>query len=113
MEDLKKAIGDANSKSVVENFDKIRRLRYLEGRIDFGVASTESKGKVAITGKLSVKRSQFEEELKKAGYTPGDISKDTKFLITDDPTSNSSKNIKADKFGVTKITESEFRSKYM
>ena len=44
-----------------------------------------------------------------AGYTIGsDIKKDTKYLITNTPDSGSSKNKKAEKFGITKITEEEF-----
>ncbi len=73
----------------------------------------ENKIKVAITGKLSVKRADFEKELKAYGYIAGDISKDTRFLITDDPSSNSSKNQKADKWGIAKITEEEFRKNYL
>ena len=87
-------------------------MRYIYPRIIKEVVSIESNGRVAITGKLSVKRSDFEKELKAHGWMVGDISKETDFLITDDPNSSSSKNKKADQLGIEKITESEFRSKY-
>lgn len=115
--DLMVKIGVANTKSLERNMDKIARLSFIQKRIDWSTPTvesvSESKGKVAITGKLSVKRSEFERELKAAGYTPAEISKDTKFLITDNPDSLSSKNKKADAWGIVKITEREFRQKYM
>jgi DNA ligase (NAD+) len=107
-------IGEANAKSLIENIDKLDNIKYIYDRIIWEPVSINNiKAKVAITGKLSVKRSDFEKELKQFGYIVGDISKDTKFLITDNPNSNSSKNIKADKLGIVKITEADFRSKYM
>ena len=61
-----------------------------------------------------MKRADFEKELRAKGYEPSSsVTKDTKFLITDDPSSSSSKNKAADKFGVPKITESEFRRSYL
>lgn len=110
--DLNGYIGDANADAIRDNLWKFARLRYIWNRIEFKNAA-ETKGKVAITGKLSVQRKVFEKELAETGWTCGDISKETKFLITDNPNSNSSKNQKADKFGIQKITESEFREKYM
>lgn len=107
-------VGEATTNSIYSNRDKFMRLKFIEDRIDWSeTKSVECKGKVAITGKLSVKRSDFEAQLKSAGYSVGDISKDTKFLITDDPNSNSSKNMKADKLGIEKITEVDFRDQYL
>lgn len=110
--DLNGYIGDANADAIRDNLWKFARLRYIWNRIEFKNAA-ESKGKVAITGKLSVQRKVFERELVEAGWACGDISKETKFLITDNPNSSSSKNQKADKLGVQKITEAEFRKLYM
>lgn len=116
-DELKSKIGVANTESLERNMDKIVRLNFIQKRIDWSTPTvelvSESKGKVAITGKLSVKRSEFEKELKAAGYIPAEIAKDTKFLITDNPGSSSSKNKKADAWGIVKITEQEFRQKYM
>lgn len=118
LQELKTKIGTANTESLETHMNKIARLRFIQDRIDWGDQSTnistvESKGKVAITGKLSIKRADFEKELKVAGYTLAEISKDTKFLITDNPNSSSSKNKKADAWRITKITEQEFRERYM
>ena len=112
---LQPVVGNATCDSILNNETKFNRLNLIKDRIDWDETSVEmpSKGKVAITGNLSVKRSEFEKELRDNGYQVGDISKHTKFLITDDPNSNSSKNLKADKLGIEKITESEFRAKYL
>lgn len=114
MHGVDKLIGDANAKSLAEHYKKFERLWYIQDNIIWDEPKpAEMKGKVAITGKLGVKRSVFEQELKDAGYIPGSIAKDTKFLITDDPDSTSSKNKKADEWGITKITELEFRTQYL
>lgn len=108
-------IGEANAHSVLNHYKKLQRLNLIRDRIIWRVESkVEFKGKVAITGKLSVKRSEFENELRRNGYEPTDtINKDVKFLVTDNPAGQSSKNLKASKLGVPKITEYEFRLKYM
>lgn len=114
-EELKSKIGVANTESLEKNIDKVARLRFIQKRIDWSLptVSTDCKGKVAITGKLSIRRSDFEKELKAAGYIPSEISKDTKFLITDNPNGSSSKNKKADAWGIVKINEQQFRKEYM
>lgn len=106
-------IGDANADSLISNLDKFANIQYIWDRIIWDGQHAADKGRVAITGKLSVKRSEFEKELKAAGYSVAEINKNTRFLITDDPNSQSSKNIKADEWGIRKITEQEFRNKYM
>lgn len=105
-------IGDANSDSLIENIHKFRRLNLIRDRIIWD--NVKSNGKVAITGKLSVKRADFEKELKQYGYTPvSSVTQDVIYLITDNPNSSSSKNRQADKYGITKITELEFRNNYL
>lgn len=110
------AIGNANAKSIEDNLWKMARLKYVwtwvYNRLSVPSAS-ESKGKVAITGKLSVKRSDFEKELRSIGFTPADICRESVYLITDNPNSSSSKNKKADSWGIKKITEAEFRALYL
>ena len=106
-------VGNANTDSLYRNAYKLDRITYIYDRINWNTSTIESKGKVAITGKLSVKRDVFEKELKDAGWVLGEISKDTKYLITDNPNSSSSKNKKADQWEITKITEAEFRSNFM
>lgn len=111
--DYANILGEANFRSILSNIHKFKRLQFIYDNIIWEEQQVEKKGKVAITGKLSVKRSQFEEELRQAGYVPANISKDTAFLITDDPNSSSEKNKKADAWGITKITESDFRKQYL
>lgn len=105
-------IGYANANSILSHLDKFARLKYIWDRISWTEA-TADRVKVAITGKLAVKRSEFESELNQHGFELGSLSKDTAYLITDDPNSGSSKNIQADKYGVSKITEQDFRNKFM
>ena len=105
-------IGDANSDSLIENIHKFKRLNLIRDRIVW--SNSESKGKVAITGKLSVKRSQFNDELRQFGYIlVSSVTQDVMYLITDNPNSSSSKNLQADNYGITKITESQFRKQFM
>lgn len=103
-------IGNANADSINEHKDKFMRINFILDRdgIDWNI--TESSNiRVAITGKLSCKRADFEKELESIGITVGSIKNDTKYLITDDPNSSSEKNNKADKLGIRKITEADFR----
>lgn len=113
IDDYSDVIGEANMASIAKHCHKFGRLNLIYDNIIWEEQKVEQKGKVAITGKLSVKRAQFEEELRQAGYTPSSISKDTKFLITDNPNSTSSKNVFADANGIQKITEAEFRDNYL
>ena len=115
-DDLAAQIGYANAIAIKENQSKFRRLEYISDMIVWSEPTNTDPGKtikVAITGKLSVPRAAFVTELARYGYKVGEISSSTKFLITDDPNSNSSKNVKANKLNILKITESEFRSKYL
>lgn len=113
--ELSRMIGDANSASVQKHLNKLHRLNLIKDRIIWRVApKAEFRGKVAITGKLSVKRSDFEEELRRAGYEPTDtVNKDVKFLITDNPDGQSTKNKRAASLGIPKIHEYDFRLKYL
>lgn len=106
-------VGEATTKSIEDNADKLFRLKYIADRIVFPVIS-EVKGEVVITGKLSISRNDFEKELNSKGYKLSNtVNKNTICLITDDPNSSSSKNKKASELGIPKLSESEFRNKYM
>lgn len=115
LENLAPLIGEANAASVDKNTDKFLRLNLIRDRIIWDTKpKVKIKGKVVVTGKLSVKRSEFEKELLRNGYELSNtVNKDTLFLITDNFDGQSSKNKAATKFGVTKITEHEFRWKYL
>lgn len=106
-------VGEATTGTILMNLNKFQRLTYIWDNIDKAVVSADVV-KVAITGSLeSMPRSQFEKLLNAHGFVLGDITKDTKYLITNTPNSSSSKNAKADKLGIEKITENEFRSRYL
>ena len=112
-EKISKVTGPATALSVCQNREKFLRLHYISDRIKWAPNTSTVRGKVAITGKLSVRRADFEAQLKGAGFYVGNITKDTNYLITDDPTSSSEKNRKADQWGIVKLTEEEFRSKFL
>ena len=64
---------------------------------------------IAVTGRLSVTRSKFFEEMAKYGFIEGPIAK-AEYLVTNTPNSNSSKNRAAREKGVTVISEDDFRA---
>lgn len=106
-------IGNANAESIIKHANKFKRLNYINRNLVFeDNFSNNSRIKVAITGSLSVPRKQFEQLLNDNGFILGDITKDTKYLLTEDPNSGSSKNAKADKLGIEKLTEAEFRERF-
>ena len=112
---LRNHIGESNCDSLIINERKLQRLTFISDNIvKEDPCSVESKGDVCITGKLTMKRKDFEAMLRNAGYNPvSKVKKDTMFLITDNPESGSSKNKDADKFGVPKITEHRFSEMYL
>ena len=117
--EITRCVGQATCSAIFENLNKLRRLIYIKDRINFDEICSDKTAtrmkavKVAVTGKLSVARSEFEAELASYGYTIADVSKDTMCLITDDPNSSSSKNIKANNLNIPKLSEQEFRAHYM
>ena len=111
---LEPVLGVANTSSILNNVGKLKNITYLSSVHCNHTSNVESKGDVCITGKLSVKRKDFEKELRQNGWNPvSSVKKDTKYLVTDNPNSGSSKNKSADKYGVPKITENEFRVKFL
>ena len=107
------AIGSANAEAVQNNPAKLTRLDFISSRIIDTDVTLIHRVPVAITGKLSVSRSKFESELQEYGFVISDIKTGVAYLITNDPNSGSAKNQKADELGIPKITEAEFRAKYM
>ena len=107
-------LGNANAESIAKHVGKFSRLQFIKENIEFNSESSSNERiYVAITGSLeSMTRSQFEKVLKEHGFVLGEISKNTKYLITNTPNSGSSKNAKADKLGIEKITEAEFRKRF-
>lgn len=110
-----KILQDKNAVNLMYN-DYKDYIKELYGWVDFVdnsnkeiIKTEENKGKVVITGSLSMKRAEFELLLLKHGWTLSNkISKDTKYLITNTPDSGTSKNKEADKLGIIKLTEQQF-----
>lgn len=107
---INESVGYATAENIWENREKLDRLKFVKDRFEESNNSQdESKGEIMITGKLSMKRKEFEKIAINAGYSIGSkINKDTKYLVTNTPDSNSSKNRKANELGIHKITEKCF-----
>lgn len=89
-----------------EMFDIYQRIVF--GQAGFAVFA--KKEKIAITGKLSKSRKALALEFEGFGFTVVDaVSKDVKYLITDNPESGSSKNATAKRLGVQILSEDKFR----
>ena len=105
-------VGQAMAKNIcsVDGLTKLKNAKYVENRIDYSYEEVKELIPVVITGKLSIPRKEFEEFLNIHGYeVKSAISKDVKYLITDNPNSSSSKNKRASELGIEKITEADIR----
>lgn len=106
-------VGPALTNIMFESIDGLTKFKnafYVEHRINFKVEEKQMSIPVVVTGKLSVPRKEFEKYLNENGFElTGSVNKNTKVLITDNPNSGSSKNAQADKLGIKKMTEDEFR----
>lgn len=93
------------------------RIRSLSESLSFKEVSyetpSETKFKVAITGSLSIKRSDFNTKLAQKGIVQSGNFKEIKYLITNNPSSTSSKMRSAIENGVEIISEEEFTKKYL
>lgn len=93
---------------------KSQLLRDLEEVINIKkpVEDGPLKGKiVVITGELSAPRKQVEKQIMDAGGFPkGSVTKQTHFLVTNNPSSGSSKLRKASQYGVQIIDEKTLMS---
>ncbi len=71
---------------------------------------------VVITGKLTQfkNRSALQDEIEsRGGKVAGSVSKNTKYLINNDNTSSSAKNLSAQKLGIPVLTELEFMEQFL
>ena len=96
---------------LAENAEEMRSL------IESGTIILELEGGGLLAGKsfcftgelLTMKRADAEALVKKnGGSNKSSVTKDLSFLVTNDTTSGSSKNVKAAKLGIPVITEEEF-----
>lgn len=105
---ITEVVGQAMAANIcsADGLTKLKNAKYVEHRIDYSYEAVKDLIPVVITGKLSIPRKDFEKFLNESGFeVRGSISKDIKYLITDNPNSNSTKNKKADELGIEKITE--------
>ena len=99
-------------------FDLIADILNFEEDSLFSAENTETlKGiTIVITGKLThfKNRSELQAAIEKAGgKVSSSVSKNTNYLINNDTTSGSSKNLTAKKLNVTIISEQDFIEKFL
>lgn len=109
---LLQRVGVATTASILAHPEKVMRLQYIADRIQVNASQQEIR-QVAVTGSLSMPRAAFAEMIKPLGFVVSDLKASSFVLITDNPNSGSSKNTKADKWGIPKMTEMEFLEKYV
>jgi len=110
-DDIRKIPGIAeNASKIVEGIkrkkatiNKLRKLLDIQ-EIKQGIFTGQS---FCITGKCSKPRNEIEDWIKSLGGVVKGVDRGLTYLITDDPSSGSAKNQKADKYGVKKITEQD------
>lgn len=104
-------VGDKTARQIQEGLVACREvLLDLEGVLDIRPPATGPlQGRtVCITGELSRPRKAIEKLIMDAGGAPkGTVSKDTSYLVTNNPGTTSSKMEKAKKYGVPVIDEVE------
>lgn len=114
-------IGEIKANDVKKELEKEETLSLINALKEEGVNMYATKvetysndlveNKVfCITGALSLPRKQYEELIEKnGGKNVSSVTSKTSYLVTNDPTSGSSKNKKAQLLGVTIITEDDLR----
>lgn len=105
-----KVVGQATTRSIIENLEKLYRLKYIKINAFVEKIATNSVGTFCVTGKLErMKRGDLVKLAEEKGWKSlGGVTKDCNYLVTNDTTSGSSKNKKAKELGTKIITESEF-----
>lgn len=96
---------------LMENEDEIRSLAGAYIQVEEGGAKGSLAGKsFCFTGELAaMKRADAESLVKKnGGICKSSVTKDLSYLVTNDTSSGSSKNVKAAKLGIPVITEAQF-----
>lgn len=99
------------AEGLLENAVEMRRL------VNDGIITLEAEGggllsgkSFCFTGELSMKRADAEALVKKnGGSIKSSVTKDLSYLVTNDTTSGSSKNVKAAKLGIPVIDELQFK----
>lgn len=110
-DELSKIVGNTTCDSILNNISYVRKyLKLIWNRITFNKKDDKNEvlESIAVTGSLSVKRSEFEKIANDNGYKLSGNLKDCKYLVTNNPDPTSSKGKAAKQYGVEIITEEEF-----
>lgn len=109
-EDIEKVVGQATTTCIIENLSKIKRLRFIKIKPFEEKVQTTNLGTFCITGKLN--RGSRDSIIKlaesKGWKSLKGVTKECNYLVTNDTTSGSSKNKKAQQLGTKIISEDEF-----
>lgn len=111
--ELTRIVGPATADSIFENSEKLKRINLVnieEKDFDKLEEKTEVIRTFCVTGKLErMKRADLVKFAEDKGWKSlGGVTKECDYLVTNDPTSGSSKNKKAKELGTKIITENEF-----
>lgn len=109
-----KGIGNKTINTLINAKDRVKKLYGIMNIKEFKKEDKpEVSFKVAITGALSMKRSDFDQLLKDKGIEQSSNFNEIKYLITNNPDSGSSKMKKAKDKGIEIISEEEFSKMYL
>ena len=116
-------IGEIKASDVCKELEKEETISLINELKELGVNMEATHMEVnenreingysfCITGALSMPRKKYEELIEKnGGHNVSSVTSKTDYLVTNDPTSGSSKNKKAQQLGVEIITEEELKEK--
>ena len=109
-EDIEKVVGPATTSTIIENKDKLKRLRYVHILPFVKKTIVNIAGTFCVTGKLNrMKRNDLIKLAEEKGWKSlSGVNKDCNYLVTNDTTSGSSKNKKAQELGTKIIDEEAF-----
>ena len=114
-------IGEIKAQDIIDELSKEETISLIGELKSLGVNMIATKNEVndndmvsglsfCITGALSLPRKEYELHIEKnGGKNVSGVTSKTDYLVTNDPTSGSSKNKKAQQLGVKIITELELR----
>lgn len=110
LEDITKVVGQATMNSIADNINKLYRLKYIKIKQFNKKEIANLVGTFCVTGKLErMKRNDLVKLAEEKGWKSlGGVNKECNYLVTNDTTSGSSKNKKAQELGTKIITENEF-----
>lgn len=107
---IEELVGQASMNTIRDNKEKLKRLNLIIIKKYEEPKQVEKKGTFCITGKLnSGSRADIIKMAEDKGWMSlNSVTKDCDYLVTNDTTSGSSKNKKAQKLGTKIINEEEF-----